>query len=235
MIRQNTSRRGQPAENTRPICSENVPCPVMTVRQTSRTGLCAPADAGHFPPPRPTPEHLASLEGPRRAKQWARASTIYDRLYRKVDPNGPEMRPGLGRCHVWTGYRLGVAQMHGGIGWHVRFGNTPAYTHRVAWELAYGVIPDGRQVNHHCDNGLCVRLDHLYLGTQLDNMRDASRRGRFHVPRTTRVLTPDEREAIYALPARRGLVRDLAAQYGVSESCIWLIRKGRFVRLGRTA
>lgn len=50
--------------------------------------------------------------------------------------------------------------------------------HRVAWELTNGPIPAGMSVLHHCDNRPCVRPDHLFLGTQLDNMRDMLAKGR---------------------------------------------------------
>jgi hypothetical protein len=50
--------------------------------------------------------------------------------------------------------------------------------HRFAWELAYGPIPDGLWVLHHCDNPPCVNIDHLYLGTVKDNTADMMRRGR---------------------------------------------------------
>lgn len=49
---------------------------------------------------------------------------------------------------------------------------------RHTWEQANGPIPEGLVVRHRCDNPPCVRLDHLELGTQRDNMQDASRRGR---------------------------------------------------------
>lgn len=215
----------------RPSNSEaKAQCPRMAVISTSPTGYVDEHHPAVFPPPRPSADHLAALEGPRRKGQWSQSSTIYDRLYTNVDPHGPEMRPGLGRCHVWTGYRLGLKQLHGGIGWSRRYGNTPAYTHRVAWELAHGPIPTGQQINHHCDNGLCVRLDHLYLGTQLDNMRDASARGRFTVAKRSRALTPEQRLWIYEQPERPGLADALAAQFGVTRGCIYTIRRGRFVR-----
>jgi ERCC4-type nuclease len=51
------------------------------------------------------------------------------------------------------------------------------YAHRWVWEHYKGEIPDGLQVNHHCDNSLCVNPEHLYLGTQNENMRDLQRRG----------------------------------------------------------
>jgi len=50
--------------------------------------------------------------------------------------------------------------------------------HRVMWAIVNGPIPDGLQVLHHCDNPPCVRPDHLFLGTQLDNMRDMIAKGR---------------------------------------------------------
>jgi hypothetical protein len=50
--------------------------------------------------------------------------------------------------------------------------------HRFAWQLTNGPIPVGRVVMHSCDNRKCVRPDHLSLGTQRDNLRDASRKRR---------------------------------------------------------
>ena len=60
-------------------------------------------------------------------------------------------------CHVWTG-------RNGGYG-NVRFA-----THRLAWELAHGSIPDGLKVLHRCDNSLCCNPDHMFLATQAENL-----------------------------------------------------------------
>src|ERR1051325_1212117 len=59
-------------------------------------------------------------------------------------------------------------------------GSKTATAHRVAWELYHGPIPAGLWVLHHCDNRLCVRPSHLYLGDAKQNKRDAMVRHRHY-------------------------------------------------------
>src|SRR4249920_3314498 len=45
------------------------------------------------------------------------------------------------------------------------------YAHRASWQVWRGPIPEDMNVCHHCDNPLCYNPDHLFLGTQSDNLK----------------------------------------------------------------
>jgi hypothetical protein len=52
------------------------------------------------------------------------------------------------------------------------------YAHRLMYMLNKGPIPKGMHVLHHCDQPCCVNPDHLYVGTNSDNLRDKIKRNR---------------------------------------------------------
>lgn len=99
------------------------------------------------------------------------------RLWSRVNKNGAVIRPELGPCWEWTGYRnpLGYGQIRMGP---VETGKRTKLVHRVAWEMERGPIPDGLCACHKCDNPSCVRVEHLFLGTRAENNYDRDAKGR---------------------------------------------------------
>lgn len=96
---------------------------------------------------------------------------VMKRFYEKVVP----VKTG---CHIWSS-RLNEQDKHGCL--NVDGVSIPAY--RISLEIKLGrKIGKGMQANHTCDVRACVNPDHLYEGTQKDNIRDAIKRGRFVPP-----------------------------------------------------
>lgn len=83
-------------------------------------------------------------------------------------------------CWLWIGCK-GL----GGYGYFDRKG-----AHRFSYEHYKGPIHDGLWVLHSCDTRMCVNPDHLHLGTNSDNIREAVARGR-HKSGLGYVRSPD--------------------------------------------
>jgi len=108
-------------------------------------------------------------------------------FYRNVDTeNGPMPidKPVTTRCWIWTGGKTSVCRDKPRPVYGVFYGRyvdgvmKSMKAHRASYEIATGVEPGKLQVNHHCDNPLCVRPSHLYLGTQKENVANMWERGR---------------------------------------------------------
>lgn len=70
-------------------------------------------------------------------------------------------------CWGWSG----CAPKNPGYG-QFRFGMKRERAHRASWKIHFGEIPTGKHVLHKCDNRICSRPDHLFLGTHKDNIQD---------------------------------------------------------------
>lgn len=142
--------------------------------------------------------------------------TLEERFWAKV--NMPDVE---GTCWEWGG-----ARTIRGYGKILKDGGRSCLAaHRVSWEIHNGPLPDGVLVCHHCDNPPCVRPDHLFVGSQHDNMQDKVSKGRhYYTPGETSPnakLSNDQATIIRARYAKEHISqRALAIQYGVSHRSI---------------
>lgn len=97
--------------------------------------------------------------------------------------------------------------------------------HRASWEIHFGPVPDGLFVLHSCDNPSCTNPNHLFLGTQLDNMRDRHQKGR--VGYIAKKLRPTDIPVIRSQISEGLSDARIAARFAVSGGAIWAIKKGR--------
>lgn len=137
------------------------------------------------------------------------------------------------QCWLWLG-----AKKPSGYG-NVRRDKVYTSAHRLAWQITFGPIPNGMQVQHSCDTPSCCNPHHLMLGTVVSNYVDMIKKGRGNSSHENRKfgeqhhqhkLTASDVEAIRKA-YQPGLVKqiDLAKQFGVSQRTISIIirKEGR--------
>lgn len=135
--------------------------------------------------------------------------TAEERFWAKVDQSG--------ECWLWTGCKDDQGYGTFGVEKHT------VRAHRFAWTLTHGPIPNGVDVCHSCDNPSCVRVDHLFLGTQQDNSDDMKRKRRqpHGIRHGMAVLTDSDVIAIRQRYAAGGVtLTQLGREYGVVHSAI---------------
>lgn len=156
---------------------------------------------------------LSKAQGEANFQEEARILNRYSRTTRGIfRQRGVHARPlnerffeklifGMSNCWYWAGHVDGI-----GYGRFAALGENKA--HRVSYRMFHGDIPEGMKVLHRCDVMACVNPDHLFLGTQMDNVADmiAKGRQRFAMPKhgvdnPRSKLTPHEVRAMRELYA----------------------------------
>ena len=108
--------------------------------------------------------------------------------------------------------------------------------HRCSYEFSYGRIPESMLVCHTCDNRACVNPDHLFLGTDSDNMRDMSNKGRGKIPAewmygdrhpSTKLSEQDVKNVRELYSTGLYTYKEMADIYMVSFQLIGMIVKGK--------
>ncbi len=119
-------------------------------------------------------------------------------------------------CWLWTGdcYSVGYGRIS--LGGHQ---GPQVGAHRVAYELFCGPIPSGFHVCHKCDIRICVNPDHLFVGTNQDNIKDRVSKGRSGHGGSH--LSEND---VIAIRADLRPHRLIASEYELSRSAISLIK-----------
>jgi hypothetical protein len=128
-------------------------------------------------------------------------------------------------CWLWLGATDGE-----GYGYLKRRKNGKQYgikAHRHIWEFFNGKIPIGMNALHRCDIPLCVNPNHIFLGTQTDNVRDMESKGRavhFSGEKNGRAKLSEDQ--VCEIRKSKLPSRHLGRIYNVSKTQILRIRKG---------
>lgn len=138
--------------------------------------------------------------------------TSVARFWEKVDKNK--------YCWEWRGH-ISKENRYGKI----RVDGRKIAAHRFSYMLHFGEIPNGIYVCHKCDNPKCVRPDHLFLGTPLDNRLDMIKKNRARYSYgenhgMSKITDQDVFEIRSKYRPRKYSMRKLAKEYGISQPAI---------------
>jgi hypothetical protein len=149
-----------------------------------------------------------------------RNGTLEERFWRYVMPE-----PNSG-CWIWLGSLAGH-----GYG-QIMDAETrgPRTAHTVSWRINRGPIPEGMHVLHHCDQRWCCNPDHLFLGTNQDNIDDCIAKGRWNTADNAlkgedshfAKLTED---SVRYIRSSTDKLKVLAVRFGVTETLVSMVRR----------
>ena len=124
-------------------------------------------------------------------------------------------------CTLWTGARGKYGIVCRGRGGRSLYDAA----HRFSYARTNGPIPAGLSVLHKCDNPLCVNPEHLFVGTQRENMNDMASKGRAKPPCGERAWASKlDAAAVQVIRASSLPAKELAKTYGVSATSVYAVK-----------
>ena len=141
-----------------------------------------------------------------------------DRRFLEGFQPGPESE-----CWLWR------KPLNGDGYGYVWDGGKQQRAHRYSYGFHCGPVPEGLNVLHTCDRRDCVNPNHLYPGTQKDNVRDAVDRGRWPRGKGSNPRKFSERDAVVALGMRLlgRKLREIADAHGCSRAAVTYCLAGK--------
>ena len=155
-------------------------------------------------------------------------SSVIDRFWSRVNKDGPvpEHNPELGPCWTWIGHLVnGYGQF--------RLKNPRRWikANRFAWIAEYGEIGEGLNVLHACDNASCVRLSHLFVGTQKENMKDKKHKDRQAKRESHGMVKLTETQAIEIRERlrnkKKGDMLKIMREFSLGRTTVYEVMKGK--------
>jgi len=145
------------------------------------------------------------------------------RFWNKIDIKSSDL------CWEWKAYKNKAGYGRFAVGNK----KTPQLSHRLAWIYHYNIeeIPNNLCVLHKCDNPACCNPNHLFLGTQKENIKDMIDKNRFspgHLPgekNGNSKLKPEQVIQIRNLFLTGETQRKIAKIFGISPYVAWAIKK----------
>lgn len=140
-------------------------------------------------------------------------SSFHERFWSKVNKTE--------HCWLWTAHKNRL-----GYGTYMVNSKRRSYlAHRFSWEINFGSIPNGLCVLHKCDVRSCVNPDHLFVGTQKDNILDMVNKKRNTHPRgekNPKCKLSDDQIILIRKDLRKQ--SDIAKEFGVVQTTISKIK-----------
>jgi hypothetical protein len=132
------------------------------------------------------------------------------------------LKGAIDECWLWNAYRTPYGYGQTKIGGR---GSKLIFAHRLSWMVNVGEIPDGMHVLHKCDNPPCCNPNHLFIGTNLDNIMDrvAKNRSNRWISTASREKHPstkilkNELEQMLLMRENKVKVVDIAKQFNISK------------------